>query len=77
MRAHRYTEESAGPLEPLVMCAARQLHDDERSGEDWLEFAGSTVTSYCRRAIEARGLEWKWIMEAIARECQLETTERR
>lgn len=73
----RYSAEPSGPLETLVLCAARELHDAERPGEDWFDLVGSSVTSFCRRAMEARGLEWRWIMDGIASERLNETTKKR
>lgn len=64
----RYTEEPAGPLEVLVMCLARELHDAEHADCDWFGHVGSTVSSFCRRACETRGINWKWVQEAITRE---------
>ncbi len=64
----RYTEEPAGPLEVLVMSLGRELHDAEHVDCDWFGHTSSTVSSFCRRACEARGLNWKWVQEAITRE---------
>jgi hypothetical protein len=64
----RYTEQPAGPLELVVMVMARELHDREHPDCDWFGHVGSTVTSFCRRAVEARGLNWPWVMRAIALE---------
>lgn len=73
----RFTEEPAGPLNLLVMALGRELHDRERPGEDWFDLVGSSVGGYCRRACEARGLDWKWVVEAIQRERLDERTEMR
>lgn len=73
----RYTEEPAGPLELLVMHLGRALHDAERPGGDWFGLVGSSVEGFCRRAMEARGLEWSWVREAIERERLDERTTKR
>lgn len=70
-----YTEEPAGPLEVLVMSLARELHDREHADCDWFSHNGSSVTGFCRRACEARGLDWKWVYAAIERERLDEKTE--
>ena len=73
----RYTEDPTGPLETVVMYLARELHYRERPGDDWFGLVGSSVTSCCRRAIEARGLDWRWIHGAITKERMSEDTARR
>lgn len=70
-----YTEEPAGPLEVLVMSLARELHDREHVECDWFGHNGSSVAGFCRRACEARGLDWKWVYAAIERERLDEKTE--
>lgn len=72
-----YTEEPAGPLEMLVMSLARELHDREHVECDWFSHNGSSVTGFCRRACEARGLDWKWVYAAIERERLDEKTDLR
>ena len=67
----------AGPLEVLVMSLARELHDREHLECDWFSHNGSSVTSFCRRACEARGLDWKWVYAAIERERLDEKTDLR
>lgn len=69
--------EPCGPLEMLVMSLARELHDAEHVDCDWFGHVGSTVSSFCRRACEARGLDWKWVLQAIERERLDERTEAR
>lgn len=73
----RYTLEPAGPFELLVMKLAREFHDEERPGEDWFGLVGSSVTSFCRRACEAGGMDWAWIRAEIERERLDPDTERR
>lgn len=73
----KYTEEPCGPLEVLVMSMARDLHDAERPDDDWFGLVGSSVSSFCRRACEARRISWTWMSDAIRKERMDETTERR
>jgi hypothetical protein len=73
----RFTEEPAGPLELLVMALGRELHDRERPGEDWFGLVGSSVSSFCRRACEARSIDWNWMRDAISRERLAEDITRR
>lgn len=76
-RLRAYTEEPAGPLEVLVMSLARELHDREHVECDWFSHNGSSVAGFCRRACEARGLDWKWVYAAIERERLDEKTDLR
>ena len=74
-RLRRFTREPAGPLEVMVMCLGRELHDRERPGEDWFSLAagtmscfgpeGGTVADYCARACENRGISWLWVASEI------------
>lgn len=76
-KERRFTAEPCGPLEMLVMSLARELHDAEHADCDWFGHVGSTISSFCRRACEARGLDWKWVLQAIERERLDERTEAR
>lgn len=63
-----YTSEPAGPVELLVMCLARELHDRERPGERWSDLDRTTALGFCRLACESRGIEWGWVADAVTRE---------
>jgi hypothetical protein len=52
----------------MVMRLARECHDREHPDCDWFGHSGSTVTSFCRMAVELHGLDWKWVMQGIAAE---------
>lgn len=74
-KLRRFTKGPAGPLEVLVMSLGRELHSRERPGADWLSLEtgteswygveAGTVTDYCARACDTRGVSWSWVVEAI------------
>lgn len=56
-----YTEDPVGPLELLSMVIGRELFERERPDEDWFGLVGSSVSGFCRRACEERGIDWNWM----------------
>lgn len=65
-----YTEHPCGPVELLSMVLGRELFERERPDEDWFGLVGSSVSSFCRRACEERGIDWDWVRGAIFSEGQ-------